>query len=202
MSDNKHEGYNELMMELYKENQNFLNKAIFGISTLAIPFLFNTLSANEQSFTVSVLLVISLILFLGVIFFQILSLKSARDGCDKSLEITESSVEDGEVLFNKARALDVWREWLFIGGICVIIISMCVGIIEKEIKMSKNNGKEIQNSFTPPKASINEQQRSFVPPKASVSQNKPNSATSGTAQGNTSAQSTSNGTTNNQTGKK
>lgn len=173
MSDKKREEYNELMMELYKENQSFLNKAIFGISTLAIPFLFNALSPNDHSFIVSLLLAFSLVLFLGVILFQILSLKSARDGCDKSMETEVTSVEDGETLFNKARTLDIWREWLFIGGICVITISMFTGIIEKEMKMSgNNNGKEMQNSFTPPQAKVTEQ-KSFVPPKATVSQNKP-----------------------------
>ena len=173
MSDKKRAEYNGLMMELYKENQSFLNKAIFGISTLAIPFLFNALSSNEHSFSVSLLLAFSLVLFLGVILLQILSLKSARDGCDKSMETTKSAVEVGEILFNKARTLDIWREWLFIGGICVITISMFTAIIQKEVSMTENkNLKELQNSFTPPQAKVTEQ-KSFVPPKTTVSQNKP-----------------------------
>lgn len=172
MSESSRKEYNKLMMELYKENQSFLNKAIFGVSTLTIPFLFNVLRTNEHSFIVSLLLAISLVFFVGVILFQIISLKLARDGCDKSIEKKETSVEDGESLFNKARTLDILREWFFIGGLFIIIVSMFTGIIQKEMKMLGNNSKEMQNLRTKSQAEVTGK-KSFVPPKSTVNQNKP-----------------------------
>lgn len=176
MSDDSRKEYNQLMMELYKENQGFLNKAIFGISTLAIPFLFEALKTNDVGFIPELILGSSLIGFLGVIAFQIVSLKKARDGCDKSLEHNETAVEDGERLFNQARFYDIWRERIFILSLLLIVIALFTSIIQKEVAMAgNNNGKELQNSFTPPKAT-SQGQRSFVPPQASVSQNKPAAA--------------------------
>ncbi len=176
MSDDSRKEYNQLMMELYKENQGFLNKAIFGISTLAIPFLFEALKTNDVGFIPELILGGSLIGFFGVIAFQIVSLKKARDGCDKSLEHNETAVEDGERLFNQARLYDIWRERIFILSLLLIVIALFTSIIQKEVAMAGNdNGKELQNSFTPPKAT-SQGQRSFVPPQASVSQNKPAAA--------------------------
>lgn len=194
MSDDSRKEYNQLMMELYKENQSFLNKAIFGISTLAIPFLFEALKTNNVSFIPELFLGASLLGFFAVISFQILSLKTARDGCDKSLENKETAVEDGECLFNKARFYDIWRERIFIFSLALIVIGLFISIIQKEVTMAgNNNGKELQNSFTPPKA-VSQEQRSFVPPQASVSQNKPAATPA--------AQPASDGASNNQGGSK
>jgi hypothetical protein len=203
MSDDSRKEYNQLMMELYKENQGFLNKAIFGISTLAIPFLFEALKTNDVGFIPELILGGSLIGFFGVIALQIVSLKKARDGCDKSLEHNETAVEDGERLFNQARFYDIWRERIFILSLLLIVIALFTSIIQKEVAMAGNdNGKELQNSFTPPKAT-SQGQRSFVPPQASVSQNKPapapaaQPASGGTSQGQPSS-SSSNQTEGNQ----
>lgn len=189
MSDDIRKEYNQLMMELYKENQGFLNKAIFGISTLAIPFLFDALKDDKIGFIPGLILGGSLIGFFAVISLQILSLKKARDGCDKSLERQETAIEDGELYFNQARSYDIWRERIFILSLLLIVIALFTSIIQKEVTMAgNNNGKELQNSFTPPKA-VSQGQRSFVPPQASVSQNKPapapvaQPASGGTSQG-------------------
>ena len=40
--------YRKLVIELYKENQKFLNNLILGISSLAFPFLYNVLSNGEN----------------------------------------------------------------------------------------------------------------------------------------------------------
>jgi|APGre2960657505_1045072.scaffolds.fasta_scaffold181530_1 hypothetical protein len=110
--EQKEKEYQTLLQDLYKENQNFLNKAIFGVSSLAIPFLFEVLSQKKDFINSSILLGISLIGFCLVIFMQISSLKNARDGCDKSIKI--ESREDGNKLFELARKKDIWRERIFI----------------------------------------------------------------------------------------
>ena len=105
--------YQKLLIDLYKENQSFLNKAIFSVSILAIPFLFEVLSKKSDYLPASILLGISLFGFCGVIVLQISSLKIARDGCEKSLEDKQESQKDGEKLFDKARKRDIWKEWFF-----------------------------------------------------------------------------------------
>lgn len=90
-----------------------MNKAILGVSTLAIPFLFEVLSKKSDDFHSSCLLIISLFGFCGVILLQVSSLRNARDGCDKSLEKELNFTQEGEKLFNKARIQDKWRERLF-----------------------------------------------------------------------------------------
>jgi len=111
--DQKKKEYQALLTELYKENQGFLNKAVFGVSTLAIPFLFDVLSKKSEDFCSACLLIISLFGFCGVILLQVSSLRNARDGCDKSLEGKSKFQKQGEKLFNKARIQDKWRERVF-----------------------------------------------------------------------------------------
>lgn len=167
--------YKKLLEELYKENQSFLNKAIFGVSTLAVPFLFQVLQDDKVFFWPKILLWLSLLGFFSVIILQTFSLKSARDGCDKSLENNHADAKTGERLFLRARLLDKWREGIFIFSLFLIVGAMIFNILQKELIMTQGkDGKGQvmigQDSFTPPKAMV---RQSFVPPQASVSQNKP-----------------------------
>lgn len=114
--------YESLLKELYKENQAFLNKAIFGVSLLAFPFLFEVLSKKIDFINSSILLGISLIGFCIVIFLQISSLKNARDGCDQS--INPKFRKDGEKLFELARKKDIWRERIFIFSLFLTSITL------------------------------------------------------------------------------
>lgn len=162
------EEYRTLLVELYKENQSFLNKAIFAVSTLAIPFLFKVLSEQiTLDLSTRILLLISLFGFFIVVCLQVASLKSARDGCDKSMEECECARRDGERLFNRARLLDIFREYFFGISLFLILIALILNILNGENSMSK---KTLNNSLTPPKSIVRENlQESFVPPKASVS---------------------------------
>lgn len=156
--------YKKLLVELYKDNQAFLNKAIFSIATLAIPLLFQVLQEEKALFCLKVLLWLSLLEFFAVITLQILSLKAARDGCDKSLEGTSTETEVGERLFNKARTLDKWRDGVFVLSFLLIVVAMVFNILPKEINMTQGQGGKGQVMIG---------QDSFTPPKAMVTQNKP-----------------------------
>lgn len=172
-SERRRASYNKLMMELYKENQSFLNKAIFGVSSLSIPLIFNALNTNNISIDVAVILGFSLSLLFLVITFQILSLRIAIDGCDKSMGEGKNAVGEGALLFDRARMLNTCRDIFFLVALALMVVALFVGVVERGIKMSGNyHGKRFQNSFTPPTSST-EQQRSSVPPKETVSQNRP-----------------------------
>lgn len=158
------ESYKKILVELYKENQAFLNKAIFGVATLAMPLLFQVLHDEKVLFGPKVLLWLSLFGFFLVITFQIFSLKAARDGCDKSLEGNAADTECGEKLFNRARRLDKWRERFFVLSFFLIVLAMVFNILPKEINMTQGQGS---------KGRVMIGQDSFTPPKAMVTQNKP-----------------------------
>ena len=128
INDIRAEEYRKLLMELYRENQSFLNKAIFSVSTLAIPFLFNILSQESKKLCHLALLflIVALIGFCGTIVCQIYSLKIARDGCDKSLEENQESKKCGEQLFDKARNIDICREIIFVISLACIVIALVI----------------------------------------------------------------------------
>lgn len=176
--------YKDLLLDLYKENQSFLNKLILGVSSLAIPLLYK--SALEISDTYTALsLSFSLFAFLIVIILQIWSLLCARDGCDDSMSNDQEKQKNGTVLLNKAKSIDTWRNAFFILALSLIIISLIINIFNKETNAmsDKKNPKELINSYTPPKAMIDTgsftppnamiEQKSFTPPKAVIEQQAP-----------------------------
>lgn len=164
--------YRALLIDLYKENQSFLNKAIFTISSLAIPILMKGSAEYDVTIFCKSFLTLSLIGFFTVIVLQIYSLKYARDGCDHSL--SEENKNEGFKLFKKARYLDIWRERAFLISFLFLAIALIFNIFTMEKKMTNKSKylieqtRSIQNSFVPPNSII--QQKSFVPPEAIVTE--------------------------------
>lgn len=106
--------YRKLVIELYKENQKFLNNLILGISILAFPFLYNILSNGELAKTTQWLLSIALFGFCFVILLQIIALKSAKQGCDDSLSEDKETKKQATKRFKRARELDKYRDRCFL----------------------------------------------------------------------------------------
>lgn len=148
--------YKDLLLDLYKENQSFLNKLILGVSSLAIPLLYKSALEISDTYT-ALFLSFSLFAFLIVIILQIWSLLCARDGCDDSMSNDQEKQKNGTVLLNKAKSIDTWRNAFFILALSLIIISLIINIFNKETNAmsdKKNPPEIIINSFTPPKASL------------------------------------------------
>ena len=114
--------YRKLVIELYKENQKFLNNLILGISILAFPFLYNVLSNGELAKTTQWLLSIALFGFCFVILLQIIALKSAKQGCDKSLSKNEETKKQAIKLFERARELDKYRDCFFLASVILTTV--------------------------------------------------------------------------------
>jgi Na+/melibiose symporter-like transporter len=108
------EEYRNLVLELYKENQKFLNNLILGISSLAFPFLYNVLSNEKLEKTTQFLLIIALFGFCIVILFQIIAIKNAREGCDNSLSEDDEKKKRTTKLFEKAKKFDKYRDYCFL----------------------------------------------------------------------------------------
>jgi hypothetical protein len=137
---NDHEKYNRLMMELYKANQIFLDKVILNVSMLALPFIFNALLSNgAKAIFFSVSLGISSVGFLFAIILHILSSKTVRDGCDKSMEQTDEAIEEGARLFNRAKRCDSWRDNIFLFSF-VIMVAAIVVVSFADIIRGRNYG--------------------------------------------------------------
>jgi len=153
--------YRKLLIELYKENQSFLNKAVFAISSIAIPYLFQAVPKAQDAFSVSCL-GFSLIGFFAVISLQIWSLKCARNGCDNSLSYKESDKKKGQKLFFKAKKIDAWRDGLFLLALFSILVSL-ITPAKESMKMTDKlqnriyTGDIINNSFTPPTKMVEQQ---------------------------------------------
>ena len=115
MTKNKQdkEEYRKISIELYKDNQKFLNNLILGISSLAFPFLFNALSNDKLAVTSQSFLSVALWGFCFVIALQIISVTTAREGCDNALSKDEDKKEIASSLFKKAKNFDKYRNLCF-----------------------------------------------------------------------------------------
>ncbi len=169
-SENKHqnkivsEEYKSLLLDSYKENQNFLNKLILSVSALAIPLLFEQIRASVNDI-VSGLLVCSLVGFIVVVLVQIYSLKIARDGCDKSLSSNSDDLHSGSGLLLRAKRIDLWRDRSFVAALVLIVLAVITFIATKEYDMNNKNreigwlSQAIDKSFTPPVSHIIQHQK-------------------------------------------
>jgi fucose permease len=160
--------YEGLLLELYKENQTFLNKLIISISTVAIPLIFKAID-GENIKIVSWFFIAGLVFFIGVIFTQIYGLKTAQKGCDKSLSSDVDEQRAGSKLFEKARFFDNIRDVSFMIALILIACAITIKVLSKEDVMTAkdkntdNQSTQMRESFVPPE---NMQSRSFTPPKS------------------------------------
>ena len=124
-NNNKTE-YRILMLELHKKNQTFLNNLISIVSVLAVPFLYNVLSA-ELAKTNQCLLSIAFSGFCFVILLQIISIKFAIKGCDNSLSNNKDINKKGRKLFEIATRLNQCRDLCFL--VSIVLASIAIVLI-------------------------------------------------------------------------
>lgn len=181
------ENYKALLLELYRQNQDFLNKAILAISSLAIPFLFTGAANPDISFYSKIIFTTSLLGFFVVVFLQILSLKNARDGCDNALSSDQNIREKSHKQFKNARTLDIGRERVFLLSLFLLIPAFLINIITLEKKMSDSNitttgtiekietthEKDGIASYTPPETF----EKSYTPPTSMIPKNEESDTT-------------------------
>ncbi len=122
---------NELMLDFYKENQNFLNKVILSVSSLAIPLLFTALSGGSFSGCAALFLILSFFGFILAILLEVISLNIARTGCDKSM--SEETEGEGWRLFVWVRRLDVWRDLIFVLSFVFVAVSLSLKLYYGEL---------------------------------------------------------------------
>ena len=120
LSDDPHTEYRNLLLDMYKENQSFLNKAVFSVSTIAVPLLFQTSLQEKTNPELQQLLLFPISFFSIVIGLHVLGLQIAKVGCDIGMNTEEHSRSD--VLFNLARLLDILRDLTFFLALAAIPI--------------------------------------------------------------------------------
>jgi len=108
------EEYRKLLIELYKENVKLLDQLIFGISSLAFPFLFDVLSIDNLKLTSKIFLIIALFGFCFVIALQIISITTAREGCDNALSKDKVKQTFANTQFKKAKKFDKYQIYCFV----------------------------------------------------------------------------------------
>lgn len=137
------EKYLDGLNEHYKGNQAFIDKAIFTLSSAAIPALITFAEKlNFSNLFVSVFYIISVVLFILVIIFQIIACKIAKEGCDRGMEVIDDEDEielkkkeekrDSESckLFQMADFLDNCTIIFFIIAIVLTFSTVCINISE------------------------------------------------------------------------
>ncbi|WP_068084863.1 hypothetical protein [Polycladidibacter stylochi] len=147
--------YQELLIDLYKENQSFLNKALFSVSTLAIPLLFKAILDYSENIKAQCMMALSLIGFVIVVTLMIISVRFAKEGCDKAIGGDTVCAKNN---FDKARRTDKYAEIVFVISLFIILTAVVISVVMKGQNMSDK--KLLNESFVPPK-SID---KAFTPP--------------------------------------
>ncbi len=102
----------QLYLDLYKENQTFLNKSLFTLSCAALPLI---LKLGEKADGMDRLIVnISLFLFFVIICLHLYTHYIAKEGCDLALSEEDDKIEKATKHFDRVKAVENWKYGLFI----------------------------------------------------------------------------------------
>lgn len=92
--------YNELLLKYYTENNSFIEKGIFTVSSGAITVLLGYSDKIQES----ILYQIAVWGFVLTLFLQLISARLSKMGCDKGLD--KKHPENGDKWFNLSEYLD------------------------------------------------------------------------------------------------
>ncbi len=113
----------ELLLQAYRDNAAFINKAIFTISVGAIIFFSKTYQSSNDDIYIIPLASIPLSFFLVTLALHILGLRSAKAACNDALSSDEQIRDRGwKTIKTGIKRLDNLRDILF-------LVSMLFGII-------------------------------------------------------------------------
>lgn len=152
----KSEEYKNFLIELYKGNQEFIDKAIFTFASVAIPMLI-TFSEKLNLFYSKTfyLFFISLISFILVVALQIIASLFAKQGCDLNLG-NEEEKNKANTYFDIADKIDSTVIIMFILAIIITFGTVFTDISHKREEHMNNKlpkqGEILHNSLKPPKA--------------------------------------------------
>lgn len=137
----KTEEYKKLLLELYKGNQGFIDKAIFTFASAAIPLLISFTDKIDLFYNQTYWLYFtSLALFVSVLFLQLIACIIAKQGCNCDLSYDNKEKEKASKLFDIADKIDYIIVFAFLLAIIMTFLTLLSDVnLKKEIYMLKNH---------------------------------------------------------------
>ncbi len=148
MSENEHEA---LLIELYKENQKFIDKAIFTVSSASVPLLANFYEKVEGIWSAFFLL-LSLLLFIATIVTHLAAFIYAKRSCDLFLSSNTEKKNKAETKRKKSVKLDKIVLWIFVCALISVFSMLTINSITKMTKNNQNNQKIFDNAMNVPQS--------------------------------------------------
>lgn len=148
MSENKHEA---LLIELYKENQKFIDKAIFTVSSASVPLLANFYDKVGDVWS-GVFLLLSLLLFIATIITHLAAFIYAKRSCDLFLSDSSEKKNKAERKRKKSEKLDKIVLWIFVFALISVFSMLTANLITKMTKNNQNNQKIFDNAMNVPQS--------------------------------------------------
>lgn len=155
MSENKHE---ELLIELYKENQKFIDKAIFTIASASVPLLANFCDKID-GYLSGFFLLVSLLLFIATILTHLVAFVFARRSCDLFLSMDKTKLNKADNKRRKSEKLDRVVLWIFVFALISVFSMLTTNLITKMTKNNQNNQRIYDNAMNVPQ-SLSQEMRS------------------------------------------
>lgn len=118
----KGNSYEKLLIELYKENQSFIDKGLFAVSSMAIPLLLNFSQQLTHKTGGIVFLISSLSSFILTIILQLIGCMVARKGCELLTDI-DLKKKLGKKYCNIAKKIDYFCILTFILALISVFIT-------------------------------------------------------------------------------
>ncbi len=148
MSKNKHE---ELLIELYKENQKFIDKAILTVSSASVPLLANFYDKVDGVWS-GVFLLLSLLLFIATIITHLAAFIYAKRSCDLFLSDSHEKKNKAEKKRKKSEKLDKIVLQIFVCALISVFLMLTTNLITKMTKNNQNNQKIFDNAINVPQS--------------------------------------------------
>lgn len=154
-SKNRHE---DLLIELYKENQKFIDKAIFTVSSASVPLLANFYE-KVDGFWSGFFLLLSLLLFIATIVTHLAAFIYAKRSCDLFLSSNTEKKNKAETKRKKSEKLDKIVLWIFVFALISVFSMLTTNLIIKMTKNNQNNQRIYDNAMNVPQ-SLSQEMRS------------------------------------------
>lgn len=148
MSENKHEA---LLIELYKENQKFIDKAIFTVSSASVPLLANFYDKVDSVLS-AVLLLLSLLLFIATIITHLAAFIYAKRSCDLFLSNRDDKKTKADQKRKRSEKLDKISFGIFVFALISVFSMLTTNLITKMTKNNQNNQKIFDNAMNVPES--------------------------------------------------
>ena len=144
------------IFDLYVENQKFIDKAIFTISSASVPWLAGLSGDIHEFWWQGFFLLLSIFLFIATIVTHLIAFIYAKRSCDLFLSSNLKKKEKAKKKRKKSEKLDKIVLCLFLLSLISVFSMLTTNLITKMTKNNQNNQKIFDNAMNAPQSLIQE----------------------------------------------